>query len=138
MPTFSNESLREVFAGDLDPATAASCSIGGVLAPALPYPGVRRKPRAPSGKHRAGSTPPSTAGCPTAVKKASTPRSWLLIRRGYGFHSAEAALALVTLACGPVKLELPYDTSRHPHSWQRAEGDFRRFASAIHQVACDV
>jgi transposase len=32
----------------------------------------------------------------------------LLIRRAYGFHTAEAALATVMLACGPVNLHLPY------------------------------
>jgi transposase len=34
----------------------------------------------------------------------------LIIRRAYGFHSAEAALATVMLACGPLDLELPYHT----------------------------
>ena len=33
----------------------------------------------------------------------------LLIRRAYGFHSAEAALALVMLACGPINLKLPHE-----------------------------
>ncbi|MGH3686066.1 MAG: transposase [Pseudonocardiaceae bacterium] len=28
----------------------------------------------------------------------------LIIRRAYGFHSAEAALATIMLACGPVNL----------------------------------
>jgi transposase len=32
----------------------------------------------------------------------------LLIRRAYGFHSAEATLALVMLACGPINLKLPH------------------------------
>ncbi len=31
----------------------------------------------------------------------------LIIRRGYGFHSAQAALALVMLSCGPINLTLP-------------------------------
>lgn len=31
----------------------------------------------------------------------------LIVRRGYGFHSAEAALALVMLAAGPITLQLP-------------------------------
>lgn len=35
----------------------------------------------------------------------------LIIRRGYGFHSANAALALVMLACGPINLTLPHE---HP------------------------
>lgn len=33
----------------------------------------------------------------------------LIIRRGYGFHSATAALALVMLACGPITLILPHE-----------------------------
>lgn len=33
----------------------------------------------------------------------------LIIRRAYGFHSAEAALALVMLSCGPVQLQLPHE-----------------------------
>ena len=33
----------------------------------------------------------------------------LIIRRAYGFHSAEAALALVMLACGPINLVLPHE-----------------------------
>ena len=32
----------------------------------------------------------------------------LLIRRAYGFHSAEAALALVMLVCGPITFRLPH------------------------------
>ncbi|MGH3500088.1 MAG: ISL3 family transposase [Nocardioidaceae bacterium] len=34
----------------------------------------------------------------------------LIIRRAYGFHSAENALAMIMLTCGPVTLELPYHT----------------------------
>ena len=33
----------------------------------------------------------------------------LLIRRAYGFHTPEAALALVMLNCGPIKLEPPHE-----------------------------
>lgn len=33
----------------------------------------------------------------------------LLIRRAYGFHSADAALALVMLAAGPITLTLPHE-----------------------------
>ncbi len=35
----------------------------------------------------------------------------LLVRRAYGFHSADAALALVMLAAGPIDLTLPHE---HP------------------------
>ncbi len=37
----------------------------------------------------------------------------LIIRRGYGFHSAKAALALVMLACGPINLTLPHEQPHH-------------------------
>lgn len=33
----------------------------------------------------------------------------LITRRAYGFHSAEAALALVMLAAGPINLQLPHE-----------------------------
>jgi hypothetical protein len=33
----------------------------------------------------------------------------LIVRRAYGFHSANAALALVHLTCGPVTLTLPHE-----------------------------
>lgn len=35
----------------------------------------------------------------------------LIVRRAYGFHSADAALALVMLGAGPVNLKLPHE---HP------------------------
>jgi transposase len=35
----------------------------------------------------------------------------LIINRAYGFHSAQAALALVMLSCGPVTLQLPHERS---------------------------
>ena len=37
-----------------------------------------------------------------------------MTRRAYGFHSPEAALALVMLTCGPTTLTLPYHTGSHP------------------------
>jgi hypothetical protein len=38
----------------------------------------------------------------------------LIIRRAYGFHTADAALALVMLGAGPIDLKLPHErtTSR--------------------------
>ncbi len=37
----------------------------------------------------------------------------LIIRRGYGFHSPDAALALVMLGAGPIDLKLPHEP---PHA----------------------
>jgi transposase len=40
----------------------------------------------------------------------------LIVRRGFGFHTAQAALALVMLTCGPIELHLPHErTPIHPH-----------------------
>jgi len=38
----------------------------------------------------------------------------LIIRRAYGFHSANAALALVMLSCGPITLTLPHEHTSDP------------------------
>lgn len=37
----------------------------------------------------------------------------LIVRRAYGFHSADAALALVMLAAGPIDLKLPHEHRPH-------------------------
>ena len=112
------ESLREVFAGDLDPATAGElldrwCS----RAQRCRIPEFVKAARTIR-KHRAGIDAAIDRGLSNGRHEGLNTKVRLLIRRAYGFHSAEAALALVMLACGPVKLELPYHTSRHPHSWQ--------------------
>lgn len=40
----------------------------------------------------------------------------LIVRRGYGFHTPTAALALVLLTCGPIELDLPHErTPIRPH-----------------------
>jgi len=38
----------------------------------------------------------------------------LIIRRAYGFHSADAALALVMLSAGPINLKLPHERRPEP------------------------
>lgn len=41
----------------------------------------------------------------------------LITRRAYGFHSAQAALALIMLTCGPIELHLPTnERPDDPHS----------------------
>jgi len=44
-----------------------------------------------------------------ARAEAMNNRVKLIVRRAYGFHSANAALALVHLTCGPVTLTLPHE-----------------------------
>jgi transposase len=40
----------------------------------------------------------------------------LIVRRAYGFHSADAALALVMLAAGPITLQLPHEKRWADHA----------------------
>ena len=52
----------------------------------------------------------------------------LIVRRAYGFHSADAALALVMLGAGPIDLKLPHDDRplrppRDPHQGQESPED---------------
>jgi len=48
----------------------------------------------------------------TVVAACACPHVRLITRRAYGFHSPQAALALVMLSCGPI--ELTYPTSESP------------------------
>jgi len=112
------EALREVFAGDLDPATVAHlldrwCS----RAQRSRIPEFVKAARTIR-KHRSGVDAAIERGLSNGRHEGLNNKVRLLIRRAYGFHSPEAALALIQLACGPVTLELPYHTSRHPHSRQ--------------------
>lgn len=112
------EALRAVFAGDLDPAAVAHlldrwCS----RAQRSRIPEFVKAGRTIR-KHRGGIDAAIERGLSNGRQEGLNNKVRLLIRRAYGFHSPEAALALVQLACGPVTLELPYHTSRHPHSRQ--------------------
>src|SRR5207342_2415336 len=44
-----------------------------------------------------------------ARAEALNNKAKLIVRRAYGFHSANAALALIHLTCGPVTLALPHE-----------------------------
>ncbi|MEY8015253.1 ISL3 family transposase [Mycobacterium servetii] len=112
------EALREVFAGDLDAATVAElldrwCS----RAQRSRIPEFVKAGRTIR-KHRAGINAAIERNLSNGRHEGLNTKVRLLVRRAYGFHSAQAALALILLACGPVTLELPYHTRGHPHSCQ--------------------
>ena len=65
-------------------------------------------------KHREGILAAVRLGVTNARAEALNNKVRLIVRRAYGFHSADAALALIMLSCGPVELSLPHEL--HPHS----------------------
>jgi transposase len=62
-------------------------------------------------KHRDGILAARRLKLSNARAEALNNKVKLIVRRAYGFHSANAALALVHLTCGPVTLTLPHERS---------------------------
>src|SRR5436190_11911125 len=103
------EQFRAIFAGDLDAADAIAmldrwCARAqrSRLAPFVKAARTMRHRRpliVNALEHRISNG--RVEGLNTKVR--------LLIRRAYGFHSADAALALVMLAAGPIELTLPHE-----------------------------
>jgi transposase len=60
-------------------------------------------------KHREGILAARRLNLSNARAEALNNKVKLIVRRAYGFHSANAALALVYLTCGPVTLTLPHE-----------------------------
>ena len=61
-------------------------------------------------KHLDGITAAITRGLSNGPHEGLNRKIRTMIMRAYGFHSPEAALALIMLTCGPVTLKLPYHT----------------------------
>jgi Transposase len=59
-------------------------------------------------KHRDGIDAAIDRGLSNGRQEGLNNKVRLIIRRAYGYRSAEAALATVMLACGPVNLKLLY------------------------------
>lgn len=60
-------------------------------------------------RHRDGILAAVRLGINQGRTEALNNKVRLIIRRAYGFHSAQAALALVMLTCGPITLRLPHE-----------------------------
>lgn len=104
------EALRAVFAGDLDPATTHTmldrwCS----KAQRSRIPEFVKAARTIR-THRDGINAAIERGLSNGRHEGLNNKVRLIIRRAYGFHSAQAALATIMLACGPTNLQLPYHT----------------------------
>jgi transposase len=64
-------------------------------------------------KHRDGILAAIGLGINNARAEALNNKVRLITRRAYGFHSADAALALIMLTCGPIELRLPHEVHLH-------------------------
>ena len=104
------EALRAIFAGDLTQAQ--------VLELLARWCSRAQRCRIPDFVKTAQTIRKHTAGITAAIsRKLSNGRHEglnnkirTMTRRAYGFHSPEAALALIMLTCGPTTLKLPYHT----------------------------
>ena len=104
------EALRAVFAGDL---TAQE-----VIELLDRWCSRARRSRIPEfvkaartiGTHTDGITAAIDRGMSNGRHEGLNNKIRTMMNRAYGFHSAEAALALIMLACGPITLDLPYHT----------------------------
>jgi transposase len=103
------EAFRAVFAGDLTIdevaelidrwiAKASRCRIDAMVKAAKT---IR--------KHRDGILTAIRLGINNGRAEGLNNHVRLIINRAYGFHSAQAALALVMLTCGPITLRLPHE-----------------------------
>jgi transposase len=103
------EQFRAIFAGDLEPDQAIEAldrwitrALRSRLAPFVKAARTMRDRRGIIvNALEQGISNGRVEGLNTKVR--------LIIRRAYGFHSADAALALVMLSCGPIDLTLPHE-----------------------------
>ena len=60
-------------------------------------------------KHRSGILAAVRLGVNSARPESMNGRVRTIVNRGYGFHSAKAAIALIMLTVGPVTHLLPHE-----------------------------
>ncbi|MBB2997594.1 ISL3 family transposase [Paeniglutamicibacter cryotolerans] len=102
------ESLREVFAGDLEPEVVMAMIQSWCDAATTSGLGPFMKAGATLRGHIDGVHAAVTRGLSNGKHEGLNNKIRTMTRRSYGFHSPEAALALIMLACGPVEVRLPY------------------------------
>lgn len=105
------EALRAIFAGDLTEADVTAllrrfCSRAS-RSGLRPFVSLAQTLRL----HTAGIQAAIRLGINNARHEGLNRRVRLIINRAYGFHSAEAALALVMLTVGPITHVLPHERS---------------------------
>lgn len=104
------EALREVFAGDLAPNDVIDMiSQWCDLAASSHFPAFATAAATVRG-HAQGIYAAVTRGLSNGRHEGLNNKIRTMTRRSYGFHTPEAALALIMLACGPITTRLPYHT----------------------------
>lgn len=106
-----SEAFRDIFAGDLDPDQTATmldrwlskASRSGIDEMVKVSKTIR--------KHRDGILAAIELGINNGRAEGLNNIVRLITRRAFGFHSAQAALGLIMLTCGPIKLVLPHERS---------------------------
>jgi transposase len=103
------EAFRAIFAGDLDPDQTATLIDRWISKASRSRIDAFVKAAKTIRKHRDGILASIRLGINNARAEGLNSVVRLIIRRARGFHTADAALALVMLACGPITLQLPYE-----------------------------
>jgi transposase len=106
------EAFRAIFAGDLDPDHASELIDRWVSRASRSRLPAFVKAAKTIRKHREGILAALRLGINNARAEGLNSVVRLIFRRARGFHSPEAALALVMLTCGPITLQLPHERPR--------------------------
>ena len=102
------ESLREVFAGDLKTEDVIAMISNWCHAATSSGMAPFMKAGATLRGHMDGIYEAVTRGLSNGKHEGLNNKIRTMTRRSYGFHTPEATLALIMLACGPVTTKLPY------------------------------
>jgi transposase len=105
------EAFRAIFAGDLDPDSVAELIDRWISRASRSRLPAFVKTAKTIRKHRDGILAAIRLGINNARNEGLNSVVRLIINRARGFHSADAALSLVMLACGPITLQLPHERS---------------------------
>jgi transposase len=103
------EAFRAIFAGDLDPDAVAELIDRWISRASRSRLPAFVKTAKTIRKHRDGLLAAIRLGINNGRAEGLNNVVRLIFRRARGFHSAEAALALVMLTCGPITLQLPHE-----------------------------
>jgi transposase len=105
------EAFRAIFAGDLHTEEVTELIDRWIAKASRSRIDAIVKAAQTIRKHRDGILAAIRLGINNGRAEGLNNHVRLIINRAYGFHSAEAALALVMLSCGPITLHLPHERS---------------------------